>query len=74
METTIIKTVKGSTMEKIFDKSKIINVKNYEALNVSDTMYKPSKKYQFHKKDFDPMHNLTQRALIKYLNEPKDKN
>ena len=47
METTIIKTVKGSTMEKIFNKSKVINVKNYEALNVSDTMYKPSKKYQF---------------------------
>ncbi len=47
METTILKTVKGSTMEAIFDKSETINVKHYEAIGVNDSNYDPEEKYKY---------------------------
>lgn len=48
METTLTATLKGSTMEKIFDNSKILNVRHYKALDLKEEKdYKASKKYKY---------------------------
>ncbi len=48
MESTIIRKVKGSDMEYIFDNmSDIVNVKHYEGMNIHDDKYSPSKNYKF---------------------------
>ncbi len=47
METTIFKTVKGSTMEAIFDNSETANVKYFKAIAPHDSGYNPEEKYKY---------------------------
>ena len=48
METTLIKQVKGSTMEQIFDNPDNVNVKHYKALSLHDeNMYDGAKVYKY---------------------------
>ena len=47
METTIYKTVKGSTMEAIFDNSETANVKYFKAIAAHDSGYDPEEKYKY---------------------------
>jgi len=48
METTIYPTVKGSTMEQVFDKAKNISIRQFTALNLkSESDYRPNKRYRY---------------------------
>jgi len=47
METTIFKTVKGATMEAIFDNSEAANVKYFKAIAAHDSGYNPEEKYKY---------------------------
>ena len=47
METTIKKTVKGSTMEAIFDNCQTFSVRQYHADNITDDNYNPKQNYSF---------------------------
>lgn len=48
METKIIKTVKGATMEAMFESCKILSVRYYKALNLeSEENYNPEKRYKY---------------------------
>ena len=48
METTVTATLKGATMEKIFESSKILNVKFFKATDLKEEKdYKASKKYKY---------------------------
>jgi len=47
METTIFKTVKGSTMEAIFDNSETANIKYFKAIAAHDSGYDPEEKYKY---------------------------
>jgi hypothetical protein len=47
METTITKTVKGETMEAIFDNSETANVKYFKAIAPHDSGYNPEEKYKY---------------------------
>jgi hypothetical protein len=65
MHTTITKRLKGAIMENIFDSSDIVNVRYYNAKNVSDNDYDPEKVYTFeikirHNEDEEPKQLLEQ--------------
>lgn len=47
METTIFKTVKGSTMEAIFDNCETFSVRYYNAENITDENYNPESSYKY---------------------------
>ena len=48
METTILKTVRGETMEAIFDSPELVNVKYYVATNLeSEKDYDPKSNYRY---------------------------
>jgi hypothetical protein len=69
METKIIKKVKGSTMEKLFD-STIINIRYYKALDLeNESDYDPEKKYKY---EINIRHNEGKNAK-KLFNEAVEK-
>ena len=47
METIIKKTVKGSTMEAIFESCQTFSVRQYHADNITDGNYNPKQNYSF---------------------------
>jgi hypothetical protein len=47
METTIKKTVKGSTMEAIFDNCQTFSVRQYHADNITEGNYNPKQSYSY---------------------------
>ena len=48
METTIKKTVKGETMEALFDNSHLVNIKHFIALDLrSEKDYNPETRYKY---------------------------
>ncbi len=48
MESTIIKTLKGATMESLFDNSEIVHIKYFRALNLkSEDDFNPNSKYKY---------------------------
>lgn len=54
METTIKKTVRGETMEAIFDAPELVNVKHYKAINLE------------REKDYDPKSNYRYEIKIRH--------
>jgi len=46
METTIKKTVKGETMEAIFDND-LLNIRHFSAPNITEENYNPKCKYKY---------------------------
>ena len=71
METTIYKALKGADMEAIFEKcSHIVNVRHYEAVNVSYERYLKNLRYKFaikirHNEGQDPnqLFEMAQKSL-----------
>lgn len=48
MQTTILKTVKGETMEKLFDNSNLINIRYFKAINLlNEEDYNPENRYKY---------------------------
>lgn len=47
METVIKKTVKGKTMEAVFDKTQIVNIRYFQALDIPEEGYDEEKTYTF---------------------------
>jgi hypothetical protein len=48
METTITKTVKGQTMEQLFDRSDLVNIKHYTAADLeNENEYNPKTNYMY---------------------------
>jgi len=47
MQTTITKTVKGSTMESIFDNCNLFSVRYFNAVNIDENNYNPNKNYKY---------------------------
>jgi hypothetical protein len=70
METTIIKTVKGATMEQLFNDDANCNIRYYKALNLKNEKdYNPEEKYRFeilirHTEETEA-EKLFQNAIIK---------
>ena len=79
METRIIKTLKGSTMEKIFNNSNVLSVRHFEAPDMDESKYNPDAKYKYnivvrHAEDTDAK-ELFQSEInrIEKQKEPKKK-
>ncbi len=47
MTTTIKKTVKGSTMEALFDNCKTFSIRYYNAENIDEENYNPNRSYKY---------------------------
>ncbi|MFA5300529.1 MAG: hypothetical protein WC389_20270 [Lutibacter sp.] len=54
METTITKTVKGSTMEQIFESSKVLIIRHYKKIESQNIIHKPEQKYIYKIKICNP--------------------
>ncbi len=72
METTIIKRVKGSTMEKLFDNPEIINIRYFKAkIDFDKIKYNENSSYFY---ELKIRHNENEDAEILFENAVKKVN